>query len=96
MSDHRKKAPTQSYYVISHTDEEGVVNAVAIHKLADSAAAYFKKLIADGDFQRYLELTRVCVNEFGYITDRRLLYTYAKSSGVIVDHMKGNVWTHAE
>ena len=86
MSTLSKAAPTQSYYVISHTDEEGVVNAVAIHRLADSAAACFKKLIADGGFQRYLELTRVCVNEFGYITDRQLLYTYAKSSGTIVDH----------
>ena len=90
MSKPREAAATQSYYVINDTTDDGEACAIAIHRIGDSSAACFRKLVADGNFNRYLEMMRFSVNEFGYITERRLLYTYTKASATLVDHVKGD------
>lgn len=93
MSEPREAPATQHYYVISDSNDEGEVGAIAIHRIGDASAACFRKLVADGNFHRMLEMTRLSVNEFGYITEKRLLYSYTKASCILVDHAKGEIGT---
>lgn len=74
------------YYLI----REGA-NLMAIHRVGDSAAACFERLVREGKGERYLELIAYQTDDFGCRQIERLLYTWSRSTGIIVSHMNQEV-----
>lgn len=87
----REAKAVQSVFVISDS-KDGETRAIAIHRILDSAAACYNHLIRTGDFERFLEMTHMRLNEYGYITSNELLYTFTKSTGITIDHRTGQMY----
>jgi hypothetical protein len=84
-SNHRIRQATQMYYMVydKPPDERRII---AIHRVYESAAVCFNKLMKSGDYTRVLQLWRVCTNEFGFAVSEEPLYTYSKQLNLVINH----------
>lgn len=84
-SDHRTRRPTQAYYIIydKPPDERRIL---AIHRVFESAATCFNKLMNSGDYTRVVQLWQVQTNEFGYAVKEVPLYTFSKQLNLLINH----------
>lgn len=76
---------SKTYYLIRDAKEANHV--VAIHMIYDSAMACFQRIVNSGDFERYLDMYRVTVNEWGNVGQEYLMYSFAKHNRTLVNHM---------
>jgi hypothetical protein len=75
----------QYYYIIR--DALDANHVIAIHKIYDSAIACLNRFIRLENYHRYLDMTRVGVDEFGCVAGEMLMYSYSKQTRRIINHM---------
>ena len=73
------------YYIVRDAKEENHV--IAIHMIYDSAMACFQRIARGGAFERYVDLFRVTVNDWGEVTQELLMYSFAKHNQTLVNYM---------
>jgi hypothetical protein len=71
----------QLYYHIRDVNK-----LIAIHKIADSAKAAYQRIIKDGNYERFIELVAIEVDQFGIVLNEKLVYTYSASSAICLMH----------
>lgn len=72
------------YYMIHYGDEEA--RLYAIHMILDSARALFDRLREDKHMNKHITLTSVHVSEHGIVIDRKMLYSFHRDMGIVIDH----------
>lgn len=72
------------YYMIHYGDEEA--RLYAIHMILDSAKALFDRLRTDNHMNKHITLTSVSVSEHGIVIDRKMLYSFHREMGIVIDH----------
>lgn len=84
-ADHRTRKATQVYYIIydKPPDER---RTISIHRVYESAATCFERIVKSGDYTRVLQLWRICTNEFGFAVSEEPLFTYSKQLNLLINH----------
>ena len=84
-ADHRTRNATQVYYILydKPPDERRII---AIHRVYESAAVCFNKLMKSGDYTRVLQVWKVLTNEFGFAVAEEPLYTFSKQLNLLINH----------
>jgi hypothetical protein len=73
------------YYLIR--DAKEINHVVAIHMVYDSAMACFQRIVNGGNFERFLDMYRVTVDEWGDVRHEYLMYSFARHNRTLVNHM---------
>ena len=68
-------------------DANGPNHVIAIHKIYDSAITCFNIFMRSHGFERFLDILRVEVDEFGCVREELLMYTYSKESRQVINHI---------